>query len=92
VATTDSGLCTPDRQVFMAVGDARTSETRVDRYLDDITEDEMSSNAPPDETADNKNARRDRNRIQNERRRRLRGALPIRSLNEALLSPEIIGT
>jgi hypothetical protein len=38
VVTTDSGLCTPDRQVFMAASDAGPSETRPDRYLDDISE------------------------------------------------------
>jgi hypothetical protein len=36
VATTNSSLCTPDHEVFMAVGDAGTSEERPDRYLDDI--------------------------------------------------------
>jgi hypothetical protein len=56
VATTDSSLCTPDRQVFMAAGDVGTSETQPDRYLDDISEDEVSTNAPPDETAADKNA------------------------------------
>jgi hypothetical protein len=56
VATTDSSLCTPDRQVFMAAGDVGTSETRSDRYLDDISEDEVSANAPPDKTTDDKNA------------------------------------
>jgi hypothetical protein len=47
VATTDSRLCTPVREVFMAAGDARTSENRSDRYLNDISEDELSANAPP---------------------------------------------
>jgi hypothetical protein len=40
VATTDFGLCTPDRDVFMATGEAGTSEARPDRYLDDILADE----------------------------------------------------
>jgi hypothetical protein len=84
VATTDSSLCTPDREVVMAAGDAGTSENRPDRYLDDISDDELSANTPPDETTDDKNARRDRNRKWNERRRRLREALPIQNLNEAL--------
>jgi hypothetical protein len=44
----------------------------------------VSANAPTDETTDDKNARRDRNRKQNEHRRRLRETLPIRNLNEAL--------
>jgi hypothetical protein len=38
------------------------SGTRPDRYLDDISEDELSANAPADETNDNKKARRERNR------------------------------
>lgn len=33
VATTDLGLCTPDCEVFVAVAEADTSETRVDWYL-----------------------------------------------------------
>jgi hypothetical protein len=40
----------------MAAGDVGTSETQPDRYLDDISEDEVSTNAPPDETAADKNA------------------------------------
>jgi hypothetical protein len=71
VATTDSSLCTPDREVFMAAGDVGTSESRPDQYLDDILEDEVSANAPPDETTDDKNARCDHKRKQNERRTRL---------------------
>jgi hypothetical protein len=39
VATSDSGLCTPDRAVFMANGEAGTSENRLDQYLEDISED-----------------------------------------------------
>jgi hypothetical protein len=69
VATSDSSLGTPDRQVFMAVGETpRPSGTRPDRYLEDISADELSANAPADETDDNKNARRERNRKRNERR------------------------
>jgi hypothetical protein len=60
------------------------SGTRPDRYLDDFSKDELSANAPTDETTDNKNAQRDHNRKQNERRRRLRKTLPIRNLTEAL--------
>jgi hypothetical protein len=44
----------------------------------------VSANAPPDETTNDKNARRDRSRKWNEHYRRLREALPIRYLNEAL--------
>jgi hypothetical protein len=58
--------------------------TRPDRYFEDISADELSANAPADETTDDKNARRERNRKRNERRRRLRESLPIRNLTEAL--------
>jgi hypothetical protein len=85
VATTDSGLGTPDRQVFMAAGETPgPSGTRPGRYFDDISADELSANAPTDETNDDKNARRERNRKRNERRRRLRESLPIRNLAETL--------
>jgi hypothetical protein len=85
VATTDSDLDTPDRQVFMAVDETPgPSGTRPDRYFEDISADELSANAPADETNDDKNARRERNRKRNERRRRLRESLPIRNLTEAL--------
>jgi hypothetical protein len=60
------------------------SRTRPDRYLEDISADELSANAPADETDDHKNARRERNRKWNERRRHLRETLPIRNLAEAL--------
>jgi hypothetical protein len=85
VATTDSGLDTPDRQVFMAAGETPgPTGTRPDRYFEDISADELSANAPADETNDDKNARRERNRKRNERRRRLRENLPIRNLTKAL--------
>jgi hypothetical protein len=85
VATSDSSLGTPDRQVFLAAGKTPgPSETRPNPYLEDISVDELSANAPADETDDNKNARRERNRRRNERRRRLRETLPIRNLAEAL--------
>jgi hypothetical protein len=58
--------------------------TRPDRYLEDISADELSANAPSDETDDNKNARREHNRKRNERCRRLCETLPIRNLAEAL--------
>jgi hypothetical protein len=78
VATTDSGLGTPDRQFFMAAGEtAGPSGTRPDRYFEDISADELSANAPADETNDDKNARRERNWKRNERRRRLCVTLPI---------------
>jgi hypothetical protein len=56
VETTDSGLSTPDRQVFMAAGETPgPSGTRLDRYFNDISADELSANAPADETTDDKN-------------------------------------
>jgi hypothetical protein len=57
VAGTDSELRTPNREVFRATGEAGTSEGRPDRYLDDISADEESANAPADETTKAKNAR-----------------------------------
>jgi hypothetical protein len=85
VATTDSGLGTPDRQVFMDVGETQgPSGTHPDRYFEDISADELSANAPAYETNDDKNARWERNRKWNERCRRLRESLPIRNLTEAL--------
>jgi hypothetical protein len=85
VATSDSSLGSPDRQVFMAAGETPgPSGIRPDRYLEDISADELSANAPADEIDENKTARRERNRKRNERRRRLRETLPIRNLAEAL--------
>jgi hypothetical protein len=85
VATSDSSLGSPDRQVFMTTNETSgPSGTQPDRYLEDISADELSANAPADETDANKNARRERNRRRNERCRRLRESLPIRNLAEAL--------
>jgi hypothetical protein len=85
VASSDSSLGNPDRQVFMAAGDTPgTSGTTQDRYLEDISADELSAEAPTDETDANRDARRERNRKRNERRRRLRDNLPTRNLAEAL--------
>jgi hypothetical protein len=57
LATTDSSLDSPDRQVFMTTNETPgPSGTRPDRYLEDISEDELSANAPADETSDDKNA------------------------------------
>jgi hypothetical protein len=85
VATTDSSLGSPDRQVFMTTNETPgPSGTRPNRYFKDISADELSANAPADETSDDKNARRERNRKKNERRRRLRESLPIWNLIEAL--------
>jgi hypothetical protein len=68
----------------MAAGDTGPSETRPDRYHNDISEDEVFADVLTDETTDDKNARRGRNRKWKEHRRRLRETLPIRNLNEAL--------
>jgi hypothetical protein len=85
VATTDSSLGSPDRQVFMTTNETPgPSGTRLDRYLKDISADELSANAPANETSDDKNARRERNRKHNKRRGCLRESLPIRNLTEAL--------
>jgi hypothetical protein len=69
----------------MAVGDTSgPSGTADDRYLEDISADELSTDAPADETDANRDARRERNRKQNERRWRFQDSLPIRNLAEAL--------
>jgi hypothetical protein len=60
------------------------SGTVPDQYLEDISADELSANAPADENNANRDARRERNRKRNERCRRLRESLPIRNLAEAL--------
>jgi hypothetical protein len=89
VASSDSSLGNPDRQVFMAAGDTPgTSGTAQDKYLEDISADELSAEAPADETDANRDARREHNRKRNERRRRLRDNLPIRNLAEALEAVE----
>jgi hypothetical protein len=89
VASSDSSLGNPDRQVFMAAGDTPgPSGTAQDKYLEDISADELSAEAPADETDANRDARRERNRKRNERRRRLRDNLPIRNLAEALEAVE----
>jgi hypothetical protein len=81
VATSDSSLGTPDRQVFMTTNETPgPSRTVPDQYLEDISADELSAN----EIDANRDARRERNRKRNERRRRLRESLPIRNLAEAL--------
>jgi hypothetical protein len=85
VATSDSSLGSPDHQVFMTTNETPgPSGTHPDRYLEDISADELSANAPAYEIDANKNARRERNRRRNERCRRLRESLPIRNLVEAL--------
>jgi hypothetical protein len=89
VASFDSSLGNPDRQVFMAAGNTPgPSGTAQDKYLEEISADELSVEAPADETDANRDARRERNRRCNERRRRLRDNLPIRNLAEALEAVE----
>jgi hypothetical protein len=89
VASSESSLGTPDRQVFMATGDTPgPSGTTQDKYLEDISADELSADASADETAANRDARHERDRKRNERRRRLRDNLPIRNLVEALEAVE----
>jgi hypothetical protein len=69
----------------MAAGDTPgPSGTASDRYLEDISADELSTNAPADETDANRDARRERNRKRNEWQQCLRDNLPIRNLAEAL--------
>jgi hypothetical protein len=69
----------------MAAGDTPgPSGTAEDRNLEDISADELSTEAPADETDANRDARREHNIKRNERRRHLRDNLPIRNLAEAL--------
>jgi hypothetical protein len=85
VATSDSSLGSPDRQVFMTTNEMPGPLGTVpDQYLEDISADELSANAPADETDANRDARRERNRKRKERRRSLRMSLPIRNLEEGL--------
>jgi hypothetical protein len=69
----------------MAAGDTPGPLGTADnRYLEDISADELSAEAPADEIDANRDARRDSNRKRNERRRRLRDSLSIYNLTEAL--------
>jgi hypothetical protein len=89
VASSESSLGTPDHQVFMAAGDTPgPSGTAQDKYLEYISADELSADAPADETTANRDARRERNRKRNEQRQRLRDNLPVRNLAEALEAVE----
>jgi hypothetical protein len=58
VASSNSSLGNPERQVFMAAGDTLGTSGAQDRYLEDISADELSAEAPADETDDNRDARR----------------------------------
>jgi hypothetical protein len=67
VATSDSSLGTPDRQVFMTTNKTPgPTGTVPDQYLEDILAGKLSANAPADETDANRDARRERNRKRNE--------------------------
>jgi hypothetical protein len=77
VATSDSSLGSPDRQVFMTTNETPgPSETAPDQCLEDISADNLSANTPADETNANRDARCERNRKRNERRRHLRDPSP----------------
>jgi hypothetical protein len=55
--TSDSSLGTPDQQVFMTTNETPgPSGILPDRYLEDISADELSANAPADETDTNRDA------------------------------------
>jgi hypothetical protein len=57
VATGDSNLGTPDRQVFMTTNETPgPSGTVPDQYLEDISADELSADVPADETDANSDA------------------------------------
>jgi hypothetical protein len=57
VATSDSSLGSPDRQVFMTTNKTPgPSGTVPNRYLKDISADELSANAPANETDANRDA------------------------------------
>jgi hypothetical protein len=85
VATSDSSLGSPDWQVFMTTNETPGPSGMVpDQYLEDISADELSADAPADDTAANRDARRERNRKHNEWRCHLRDSLSIRNLAEAL--------
>jgi hypothetical protein len=58
------------------------------KYLEDISSDELSADAPANETPAERDARRERNRKRGERRRRLQDNLPTRNLAEARSSRE----
>jgi hypothetical protein len=85
VATSDSSLGSLDQQVVMTTNETPgPSGTVPDRYLEDISADELSANAPADDTDANRDTRHECNRKRNERSRRLRESLPIWNLAEAL--------
>jgi hypothetical protein len=57
VAPSESSLGTPDRQVYMAAGDTPgPSGTAQDKYLENISSDELSADAPPNENPADRDA------------------------------------
>jgi hypothetical protein len=89
VAVSKSSLGTPDRHVFMDAGDTPgPSGTAQYKYLEDIFSDELSVDAPTNETPADRDARRERNRKRSERRRRLRDNFPVHNLAEAFKAVE----
>jgi hypothetical protein len=73
----------------MAAGDTPgPSGTAQDKYLEDISSDELSADASPNENPADRDARHERNRKRSERRRRLRDNFPVRNLAEALEAVE----
>jgi hypothetical protein len=62
VATSDSSLGSPDRQVLMTTNKMTGPSGIVpDRYLENISVDELSAKAPAGEADANRDARRERN-------------------------------
>jgi hypothetical protein len=89
LAPSESSLGTPDRQVFMAAGDTPgPSGTAQDKYLEDISSDEISADVPANETTAARDARRERIWKRSERRQLLRDNFPVRNLAEALEAVE----
>jgi hypothetical protein len=64
------------------------SGTAQDKYLEDISSDELSADAPANENPADRDARREHNRKRSERRQRLCDNFPVRNLVEALEAVE----
>jgi hypothetical protein len=73
----------------MVAGDTPgLSGTAQDKYLEDISSDELSADAPANENPADRDTRRERNRKRSERRQHLRDNFPVRNLAEALEAVE----
>jgi len=83
VTHSSSGYCSPGREVFVVATEARSSRQN-QRFPEDISVDELSADAPADETEEAQTTRRGRNAERVTRRQELADALPIRNLEEAL--------